>query len=475
MIGIIAATQPIGISAALASIAVMALAALISPLASIAILLIVAPLRALLATAGAWPFPLDIGQVTFLIAIAAAIIHTVKQPTSQRGVRLPQISLSPIYVPVIIFVVAGGLTAFSAVSIGTWLTEWLKWLSVLFMMGLVALTARDHGWEWICFALVSAALANALVGIFIFLGGSGADHFAINERFFRAFGTFEQPNPFGGFMGLIAPISLMLAYASLVKIAKAVLHHKPISKQHMITLLFYGTASGVIILALFMSWSRGAWLGFAASVGIMIFLLPKKLWHSLILTLCGLSMIAALWFTGLLPDSVVDRLTSATSEYFTLYDVRGVDITPLNYAVVERLAHWQAALNMTRENPWLGVGLGNYEVAYDDYRLINWEEPLGHAHNYYLNILGEAGIIGALSYTVMWLSIIYFTWQVRQSPEPVIRSVGIGLFAAWVYLAIHGLLDNLYVNNLFLHIGTLLGLLIILHHQTVRYTKVRIA
>lgn len=475
IIGFLAASQPITVSVPLIAAVGTFLAVLISPLASIAILLVVAPLRALLATAGAWPLPFDIGQLMFLAAIGASVVHYVIRPGSQHGLYLPKITLSPIYIPVILFIAASGLTVFNAVSIGTWLTEWLKWLSVLIMMFMVENTAGKNRWQWIVFILIAAALANALVGIFIFLGGSGADHFAINDRFFRAFGTFEQPNPFGGFMGLIAPLSLMMTYASLSQLIKGRLRHKRVSRVHLYKVLFYSIASIIIVLALFMSWSRGAWLGFAASAGVMIFLLPRKLWYSIAISLASIVMIASLWFAGLIPSSVMERVTSATSEYFTLYDVRGVDITPLNYAVVERLAHWQAALNMARENPWLGVGLGNYEVAYDDYRLINWQEALGHAHNYYLNILGEAGIIGAFCYVAMWLSILYFTWRIRQHPDQFIRSIGIGLVAAWVYLAIHGLLDNLYVNNLFLHIGTLLGLLVVLYRQTVSDTKVRVA
>ena len=327
---------------------------------------------------------------------------------------------------------------------------------------------------WICFALVASAVANALVGIFIFLGGSGADHFAINERFFRAFGTFEQPNPFGGFMGIIAPLALMLALAFALKVWLQWRASRSIHSDTFIAMLFYGAASGVIVLALFMSWSRGAWLGFAVSMLGVVFLIPKKLSYSIFVASAAIVLIIGAWGLGLVPASVEQRVVSATSEYFTLYDVRGVDITSLNYAVVERLAHWQAALNMATDSPWLGVGLGNYEIAYNDFRLLNWNHALGHAHNYYLNILGEAGIIGLFGYLLMWLMLVFFAWRTKAHPDPTVRFAAIAIIASILYLAIHGLLDNVYVNNLFLHIGTLLGILLVLYRQTSNYTRIAI-
>jgi len=134
--------------------------------------------------------------------------------------------------------------------------------------------------------------------------------------------------------------------------------------------------------------------------------------------------------------------------------------------VAERLAHWQAALNMVSAHPLLGIGLGNYEVVYPVYRLVNWLEALGHAHNYYLNILAEAGIVGLLVYGKVWVGIMALSWRGRYHPDILSRFVLIGLLGAWVYLAVHSFFDNLYVNNLFLHMGLMLGILATLYNQT---------
>jgi O-antigen ligase len=175
--------------------------------------------------------------------------------------------------------------------------------------------------------------------------------------------------------------------------------------------------------------------------------------------------VIGLWSTGRLPASIVERVSSAFQETFTTNDVRGVDIDPENYALVERLAHWQAAVNMATEHPYLGVGFGNYEVAYPSYRLLNWKFPLGHAHNYYLNVLAETGIIGLTAYVVLWLLLIRFTMRTRQHPDLLARSVTVGLMGTCTYLLVHSLTDNLYVNNLFLLLAVMFGMLAVLYNQ----------
>ena len=315
------------------------------------------------------------------------------------------------------------------------------------------------------FSLVLWSHLNAMVGLYIFFGGSGADHLLIGGRFFRAFGTFGQPNPFGGFMGIALPLSIMGTYGQLIIIWKTRHRGSSLPIKTIGMSIFFVLASFLLIASLIASWSRGAWLGFGISTAIMLFAIPSKLAHSIGLTLVLILVTLGMWFAGLIPQSIANRLTTAATDFITIEDIRGVDITTVNYAVVERIAHWQAAINMAATNPLTGIGLGNYEIVYDDYRLLNWKEPLGHAHNYYLNILAETGIIGFLIYSTFWVIILITTWQTRQHPDPFTRAIAIGLLGSWTYIAVHSVFDNLYVNNLFLHIGILLSMLAIIHQH----------
>jgi putative inorganic carbon (HCO3(-)) transporter len=97
---------------------------------------------------------------------------------------------------------------------------------------------------------------------------------------------------------------------------------------------------------------------------------------------------------------------------------------------------------------------------------LNWPMPLGHAHNIYLNVAAETGLIGLGLYLLLWISIFVLTFRTIRHAHGVERAIAIGLMGTWVYLGTHMLVDNLYVNNTHLMIGALLGLLVVLYQHT---------
>ena len=70
----------------------------------------------------------------------------------------------------------------------------------------------------------------------------------------------------------------------------------------------------------------------------------------------------------------------------------------------------------------------------------------------------------------MWLIVVLLTLQARKHPDDQARLVVIGLLGAWTSLGVHSLFDNLFVNNLFLHIGFLLAILAVFYRQACVFT-----
>ncbi len=434
--------------------ALIFLLAILTPHAALLPLLILAPMRALIATEATFQLPLDIGQLLLVTWLLAWALHHIVLRRS-----LPRLVWSPLYLPVFVLLFVAGLTAFSAGSLTAWLSEWIKWLQILTIMVLVASSMSGTAWRWPLYGLLMAGAANSLIGLYQFFGESGAIHLLINGRFFRAFGSFGQPNPFGGFIAMLAPLALCLTLASLLR------WQQRRSTGNLAAVAGHILLSALLVAGLIASWSRGAWLAFASAAILMLLALPRRLLHGLLLTGTALLLVALVWSAGLLPESLSARLVSSTADYFAFEDMRGAPISPSNYPVVERLAHWQAALNMATAHPWLGVGLGNYEFEYEQFRLLNWPDALGHAHNFWLNILAETGILGLLVYAAIWVCVLASSWRARCHPDPGARLVIVGLLGTWVSLSVHSLFDNLFVNNLFLHIGVLLGVLAVLLRQ----------
>lgn len=207
-------------------------------------------------------------------------------------------------------------------------------------------------------------------------------------------------------------------------------------------------------------------MGFGAAVLAIAAAVPRKATWSVLLVAVLVVGGVGLYASGQLPASFVARLTAFVQD-IRLEDVRGAPINDANYAVIERLAHWQAALSMFRHRLWTGVGFGCYEPAYPVFALINWPIALGHAHNIYLNLAAETGLMGLLAYLALWGVVLWQTWRVtRCAGGGLMRGLAVGLLGAWTHISVHHLLDNLYVNNVHLHIGVLLGLTAFIVQQT---------
>jgi len=166
---------------------------------------------------------------------------------------------------------------------------------------------------------------------------------------------------------------------------------------------------------------------------------------------------------NVLPPALAERLADLPTFFgLNLFDPRAVVLTNENFALVDRMAHWYAAWNMFAEHPWLGVGIGNYGVTYAQYGLREWPFSLGHAHNFYLNVLAEAGIVGATFYLLFVCASVSCAWLTVQRARGLDRWVAMGVLGAMLAITAHNFFDNLWVPGMNLQFALLLGMLALL-------------
>lgn len=461
------------------------------PLVGLGLTLLFAPLAALENVLSGSLLPggglLNSGQLLLILSIAAWLARGLLR----RQIRIPHTFLN---LPLALLLYLMLLTLLNSYDLFTGVKEVVKWVQMGLVVWLVvdmvegdsqkpgfsvykqrsviqAQSPVSLSFQWLLAALLLAGLSQALIGIWQFAFWPGAPaHFMILGRFYRAYGTFGQPNPYGGFMNMVGLLSLGLLLGLVVYGVRHLWRRwrgeedgRGLTAVYTFWLLFSALCAGAMSLALVFSWSRGAWLGFGAGLAVLLLAWPRRLWQGLVvLGLAGGLLMVAVQLN--LPGTAVlsERVISFADD-LTLTDVRGADIHDANYAVLERLAFWQAGFDMARDYPWLGVGFGNYGPAYADYALLNWPYALGHAHNYYINLLAETGIVGLLGYILFWSIIIGYTLVVIRRLDWPWRGLALGLLAAWVALSVHHLVDKLYVNNLYIHLGLMLALLHLLH------------
>jgi len=178
--------------------------------------------------------------------------------------------------------------------------------------------------------------------------------------------------------------------------------------------------------------------------------------------------VLALSRLGVVPSTLAAERLSVLFENFVVFDARTVTVDSSNWALVERMAHWQAAWAMAMDHPILGVGPGNYEAAYPRYFLHGWPEALGHAHNYYLNTFAEQGIIGLVAFLVLVVTIFArLASRIRSLPpfDPaeheavsIQRALLVGALGAAVAFSVHNTFDNMFVHGIGVQFGLILGL-----------------
>jgi putative inorganic carbon (HCO3(-)) transporter len=350
--------------------------------------------------------------------------------------------------------------------------ETIKWLEVVAVyLAVCGLVRSRRQVTLLLGALLLAGSAEALLGIGMALQRSGPPAFAIlGGRLYRAYGTFGQPNPFGGYMNMVWPLAASLVLSRLLPSAEN-------RKQKMSNYLLFTAYCllPAVVLALVLSWSRGAWLGAAAGAVVLVVgwfvtvlldraddLVVRRLRRRVVGWIAIGMVLALLVILGgafnLIPASVTGRLQSAAA-YFGGFDPTVVEVTDENFATVERVAHWWAARGMWADHPWLGVGIGNYAVEYSRYNIPRWTDPLGHAHNYYLNVGAETGLLGFVMYLVFLTSAFLYAarvaWRRRDGLSRAIAIAALGVLTA---TAVHNFFDNLYVHDMAVQISLILGL-----------------
>lgn len=208
---------------------------------------------------------------------------------------------------------------------------------------------------------------------------------------FKVIGTLGNPDYFAGYLVSVAPFALGIFLLS--------------KNQKIFTKFFRIIALISFLGCLFIlpsTLSRASWLACSAGIAFI-------LWQKYHFT----EKLKIIFNTKIKMVSVV-----AISLIIFLVIIAGVyQIKP--ESAFGRILLWKVSLNMIEENPLVGVGFNKFDVAYNNYQAdyfakgngSNTEKLLAdnvrHAHNEYLQIGAEIGLIGLL----IFLGIIFSAFK----------------------------------------------------------------
>ena len=337
------------------------------------------------------------------------------------------------------------------------LLKWIEFLAVL-LLGAKYLRTRKQIWTLVV-VICLAGISQALYGYAQNFLSLGPQSF-IRDGGLRVYGTFDQPNPYAGYINMSLPIVISLTLLG----------------RNWATRILAGTAALLLGAAEYLTKSNGGEI--AITVAVLFILVVGFPQLRKLAAACGvgvLMLIAAL-IAGVIPQ----RFTHPILSKLGLVAISFASPSAQDYSTAERLAHWIAGINMFLDHPLTGVGIGNYGVAYAPYHVTIFVNSLDHAHNYYINISAETGIIGLTTFLLLLLAIFVAggrayraiskkymqlkmeraTPKASKSQIELLRSsnifgiftndraLAIGLLAALLGVCVHNLVDNLYVHGM---------------------------
>jgi O-antigen ligase len=355
-----------------------------------------------------------------------------------RRERLLILNLIAVLAYVVVVMLSVGVAENTSLA----LKEVIKWTEVLILLG-VSLTmirsvADVHRIAW---AMIAAGIFQALLGLWQWIQVTGSH--ASNAETLRVFGTFGQPNPFAGYLNF----GLLLALALALFTREA--------RERWVA----AAAAAIIAFATVLADSRGAELGLATAIAVLLVVAWRRERIAGIALLIGVPVLALAWFFGIIPARLREDL---------LQQVSLGPVNAANFSIQERLAHWVAGWRMFQAHPLLGVGAGNYSAVYARYQVSPvWFEALGHAHNYYINAAAETGMLGLIAiFSVVGIS-LWAGWRAvralaahSQADVSIGWALALGLLAALVAHSVHNLTDDLFVHGLELQFGLCIACLL---------------
>ena len=220
---------------------------------------------------------------------------------------------------------------------------------------------------------------------------------------------FDNPNTFAEVLILLLPLVLALVLCS---------------RRWYSRLVACGVAA-VGVAALGMTYSRASWVGIACAMVVFVFLWKPKL-------IPGFAVLCVLCIP-FLPDTIWNRILTITN--FN------------DSSTASRIPLYEAALEVIKKSPVTGAGLGTAATqAYiSDFNLYHGEAPFVHAHNFYLQVWIEAGLLGIIGFVggMLW-NIKRAAYAVRHCGDSAARTITCAAASALCGAMVCGLADYLW-------------------------------
>jgi putative inorganic carbon (HCO3(-)) transporter len=360
--------------------------------------------RILVGDFGTQAVALNMTNILMLLVLFAYVVHQLSQHR-RIGDRMPFNAL------VWTFCLLGTVALLRAGwEYGSWyVTEFIiplkRWLTPMAMYFLTLNIARER-------RSTKAVVVIIMVAVTIVGAMASYDYFQNADASFdkaRVGGIAEQPNTLGAFFDYYM---FLLAGFFLVYWRNG--------RAWLLLLPLLICFRGIMV-----TFSRGAYLGFAAGVIGACFFHSKRLMVALVTTVLVTIFITPV----LIPEGIRYRMGMTVRDPTAAW-TEGDLAETLETSAATRIQVWRGAVQMIKEHPMWGVGYGAFPQFIHSYAPENAHLGYIDAHNSYLLIAAEMGIPTLLVFLLIVAAAGYYTyWLYRHTQDQFFKATALGFLA----------------------------------------------
>lgn len=360
-----------------------------------------------------------VGQIFYVIAILLSLIYIWKHRQSLSVPSYVKKYSKSLIVMLLLLLPSAVLTNNISVGLPEFINVWLWRIPVFFI---IALCIRDKKTLFTMLALffVDFGIDN-LVAFYQYYSGMAV----------RGWGFGSSVLTIAGLMVMLVPIFCVIlldnAFPSYVKAAAL-------------------WALGCVGFGMYGNQSRGSWLFNMIMVPIVSLPYVMKRFIHVVAVLAALG--GVIWGFSTQPQYVA-RFESITN-------------TTTDGSNLGRFEVWTSSINMFKDYPAIGVGIGQWRTKYEEsYRLPSETQHLYHAHNNFIQLLSEVGILGLLGVLIFYGYIVIDNvkiWYRRRDPYSLCAMIAVFSYV-FVFGQIEYTLDNSSgIRLMYFILGTMLQL-----------------
>jgi O-antigen ligase len=211
--------------------------------------------------------------------------------------------------------------------------------------------------------------------------------------------------------------------------------------------LFALTCFLIFMVGFVLSYTRAAWLSMAVALGVLLTIMLRIRFRTLLYSFLALSALVYVFQTEIL-IALGRNNTDAEGGFGN--NIESISNISTDASNLERLNRWSCALRMFEERPLMGWGPGTYMFKYAPFQLSREKTIIstnfgtnGNAHSEYLGPMAEQGVPGLV---IMLVLLIYTTsmgYRLAYTLEDKeTRMLVTAVFVGLMTYLVHGFLNN---------------------------------